>query len=244
MWWKFEKWKFLSNPENKHDIQLEKKLYSELKQLGYKFNDSVQFDCFTFREKDKNVVPVLIKYIEKFEHEGLRLQYISALGVKGFDNATEYLLVQYEKYRPPQYNQHSLNIVSQTLARISDLRYLDKYFEFLSDHVTIDACYLVEMFGKLQVKQAISYLIKLLDCVAIIPDNWIGTVLEEQKYFISQSAIVALGKFKNIEYNKYIKKFLNPEQLNWITYEESQDSKILLKSTYREYKKLARVAMQ
>lgn len=71
-----------------------------------------------------------------------------------------------------------------------------------------------------------------------------GTVLEEQKYFVSQSAIISLGKFKNIEYNKYIEKFLNPELLNWITYEESKDSKILLKSTYREYKKLAREATE
>lgn len=229
--------------ENRHDDYIQKSMYKELRTLGYRFNDPVQFDCYTFKEKDVCVIPVLLKYIEQFEQENYRLQYISALGVKGFYDCTEYLLDQYEKYRPPQYNQHSLNVVSQTLARISDLRYLDRYFEFLSNNVTIDACYLVQMLGKLKVDKAIPYLIKLLDCVAIIPNNWMGTVLEDQKYFVSQSAINALGKFKNIEYNKYIEKFLNPEQLNWIKFKESKDSKYLLKSTYQEYKNVTQKAI-
>ena len=99
------------------------------------------------------------------------------------------------------------------------------------------------MLGKQKINRAIPYLIKLLDCIAIIPKKWEGTVLEDQKYFVSQSAIAALGKFKDFAYNGYIEKFLYPEQLGWIDFKESKDRKQLLKSTYLEYKKIAQKAM-
>lgn len=241
--WLFEKLKYLSDPEYQHDIIIEKRLYAELKKLGYKFDDSVQFNCYTFKEKDKKVVPIIIQYIDYFEHENHRLAYISSLGVKGFDNATEYLIAQYKKNLPPAYNQYSLNVISQTLARICDLKFLDIYLELLDHDVTIDACYLVQMLGKLKVDKAIPTLLKLLDCVAIIPEEWKGTILEDQKYFVSQSAIEALGKFGMHEYDEYIRKFLNPENISWINFEESKDKKYLLKSTYQAYRKITQKAI-
>lgn len=218
-------------------------MYNELKKLGYKFNNPIQFDCYTFKDNDNCVIPIIIKYIEQLNSENLRLQYISSLGVKGFSDATKYLITKYKQYLSPDYNQQSLNVVSQTLARIQDLRYLDEYFKFLNKNVTIDACYLVQMLGANKVKEALPYLIELLDCVAIIPQKWIGTVLEDQKYYVSQCAIEALGKYKNLDLNKYILKFLNPEQLDWISFSESKERNYLLKTTYKEYIKVAKSAL-
>ncbi len=237
----FDMLKYRLNPKNRHDIKLQKELYAELKKSGFNFHDHRQFNCCTFKEKDKQVVPVLIRYIDRFESEGCQMQYLSALGVKGFNDATEYLISKYKYYLRPEYNQMNLNVVSQTLAKICDLRYLDDYFKILSDDVTIDACYLVQMLGKLKVEAAIPYLIKLLDCVNIIPEKWERTVLENGKYYVSQCAIEALGKFKKKELNKYIEKFLNPSDLQWINY--SEESKNLLKSTYKEYIKAAQKSM-
>ena len=196
----------------------------------------------SYEDKTKKAVPILIKYIEQFDSEDRQIQYIGALGVKGFDDATEYLIEKYKKYLHP-YNQWCLNDVSQTLARICDLRYLDTYFEFLSNDVTIDACYLVQMLGKLKVEKAIPYLIKLVDCVAIIPERWIGFGIEDQKFYVSQCAIEALGRFKRKELNQYIEKFLNPSAIEWIKYTEPNENANILKSTYKDYIKLATKAM-
>ncbi len=237
----FETLKYRLNPKNRHDIKLQKELFAELKKFGFNFHDHRQFNCDTFKEKDKQVVPILISYIDRFESEGCRMQYLSALGVKGFNDATEYLISKYKHYLRPEYDQMQLNVVSQTLAKICDLRFLNDYFEILSSDVTIDACYLVQMLGKLKVEAAIPYLIKLFDCANIIPEKWVGTVLESSKYYVSQCAIEALGKFKKKELNKYIEKFLNPSELQWISF--SEESKNLLKSTYKDYIKAAQKAM-
>ena len=81
-----------------------------------------------------------------------------------------------------------------------------------------------------------------MDCIAIIPEKWNGTLLEDQKYYVSQCAIEAIGKFKNKEYNRYIGKFLTPQNLSWIRYTESPEQKQLLKTTYKEYISLAQKA--
>lgn len=230
------------NPKNWHNINVQRKLFRELRRNKIKFDSWSIFSCKTFKETEKKAVPILIKYIEQFDSEGEQLHYINALGVKGFDDATEYLIAKYKKYLHP-YNQTYLNVISQTLANICDLRYLDTYFEFLSNDVTIDACYLVQMLGKLKVEKAIPYLIKLVDCVAIIPEKWVGTVAEEQKFYVSQCAIKALGRFKRKELNQYIEKFLNPSAIEWIKYTEPNEYANVLKSTYKEYIKVATKAM-
>lgn len=230
------------NPKNWHNFIVKRKLFRELRKNKIKFNSWDEFSCKTFKETEKKAVPILIKYIEQFDSEDTQLQYMGALGVKGFDDATEYLIAKYKKYLHP-YNQWCLNDVSQTLANICDLRYLDTYFEFLSNDVTIDACYLVQMLGKLKVEKAIPYLIKLVDCVAIIPKEWLGFGIEEYKFYVSQCAIKALGRFKRKELNQYIEKFLNPSALEWIQYSKPDIWPGLLKSTYKDYIKLATKAM-
>ena len=240
MFW--ENIKYHLDPKNRHDIQLQKELKAELRRKGYAFNPTEMFNCYTFGTKDNGVVPILIKYIEQFDSDGCKMQYTSALGVKGFDSASEYLLTKYEEYLHP-YNQMNLNIVAQTLARICDLRFLNEYLEILSKDVTIDACYLVQMLGKLKVEEAVPCLIGLIDRIAIIPEKWNGTLLEDQKYYVSQCAIEAIGKFQRKEYNQYIEKFLDPQSLSWIQYTDSPEQKQLLKTTYKEYIRLAQKAI-
>ena len=231
------------NPKNWHNINVQRKLFRELRRNKIKYRVWSKFSCKTFKETDKKAARILIKYIEQFDSEGVQLQYIGALGVKGFDDATEYLIAKYKKYLHP-YNRWCLNVISQTLARICDLRYLDTYLEFLSyDDTVLDACYLVQMLGKLKVEKAIPYLIKLVDCVAIIPKEWIGFGIEDQKFYVSQCAIEALGRFKRKELNQYIEKFLNPFAIEWIKYTEPNENANVLKSTYKEYIKVATKAM-
>ena len=244
MWWVFEEIKYRLNPANRYDVKLEKELYKKLRKLGYKFFRSEQFNSKTFSEKDKVVVPLIIEYIEKFEHQGIKGQFISSLGVKGFCDATEYLIEKYKKNCYPNYNQMTLNIVSQTLARICDLRFVDTYLELLSSNVTMEAGYIVEMLGKCRVEKAIPTLIKLVDCKVILAENWIGNPLEEHRYYVSQMAIKVLGQFANPEYIQFIEKFLEPEKLEFITFSDCADKKWLFDTTYRRYKKITQTAIQ
>lgn len=227
-------------PKNRHNYKVRRKMFSELRKNKIKFDYWI--NSFKIKNNDKRAVPILIKYIEQFDEEWWKMMYISALGVKGFDNATEYLISKYREYLHP-YNWDFLNVVSQTLAKICDLRYLDTYFEFLSNDVTMEACYLVQMLGKLRVEKAIPYLIKALDYVTVIPENWIGTIAEDQKFYVSQCAIKALGRFRRKELNQYIEKFLNPSAIEWIRYDEPNEYPKLLKTTYREYINITKKAM-
>ncbi|MDE6029062.1 MAG: HEAT repeat domain-containing protein [Clostridiales bacterium] len=180
--------------------------------------------------------------MDLFEREGIKLQFINALGVKGFYDASEYLIGEYKKNMPPNYNEPMLNAVSQTLARIGDLRYVDEYIAFLSDNVSFEAGYLVEMLGNMRVEKAVPTIIKLLNYVAIIPQNWYENILEDQKFYVSQCAIKALGKFNDSSLIPYLEKFLEPEKLDWIKF-DCVDNNKYLKRIYREYKELATKAI-
>lgn len=236
--------KYWLNPKNRHDRKIEKQFYREIAKIGYgrKYR-RYQISCKTFAPTDTAVIPVIIKYLDLFEQEGYRMAFTSALGVKGFYEASEYLIGEYKKNMPPDYNERTLNVISQTLARICDLRYVDEYIDFLSDNVSFEAGYLVEMLGNMMVEKAVPTIIKLLDCVAIIPQKWHDNILEDQKFYVSQCAIKALGKFKDSSLIQYLEKFLEPEKIDWIKFDCADNNKYL-KRIYREYKELATKAIE
>ncbi len=226
-------------PIYSHDNKLKKQFYKEIAKLGYGFKYR-QFTicCKTFTSNDTAVVPIILKYLDQFEREGCKLQFMNALGVKGFYEASEYLIKEYKKNLPPHYNQPVLNEASQTLARICDLRFIDTYIEFISNNVTMEAGYIVEMLGKLKVEKAIPSFINLLDYVAIIPQEWYKSVLEEQKFYVSQCAIKALGRFKDHNLIQYIEKFLSPENIDWIKFDNVDNETLCKKSVLADYKKI------
>ena len=230
---------------NKNDAKLERQFFKEIAKLGYgrKYRRYV-ISCKTFAPGDNAVVPVILKYLDLFEREGCKLQFMNALGVKGFYEASEYLIDEYKKNTPPSYNQPVLNEVSQTLARIQDERFIDTYIEFISDNVTMEAGYIVEMLGNMKVEKAIPTLINLVDCVAIIPDKWYESVLEEQKFYVSHCAIKALGKFDDKQLTEHIEKFLTPEKLDWIKFENAENERLCKKHVLAEYKRLAEQAIK
>lgn len=224
---------------NNNDDKLEKQFFKEIAKLGYGLKYRIyEISCKTFTSSDVAVVPIILKYIDLFEQEGYKLQFMNALGVKGFYEASEYLIEEYKKNSPPHYNEKVLNMVSQTLARICDARYIDTYIDFISNDATFEAGYLVEMLGKMKVEKAISSFINLLDYVAIIPKEWYKSVLEQQKFYVSQCAIKALGYFKNEHYVKYIDKFLTPENIDWIKFDNIENEKLCRKSVLSDYKRI------
>ena len=242
--WEAEKQR-RSDPKNAHDVAVEQQLYDELNKFGFDFYWSWQFQSTTFTKNDKAVIPIIIKYFDKFENKRRALTYLQCLGVKGFYEATEYLIGVYKKFMPPHYDHDKLNIVSQTIMRIRDPRYIDTYLSFLNDDVIVyESVYMVMLLGYLRAKKAIPRLIELLDHVSKIPEGFYGSVLEDCKYHISQEAIMALSKFKNPEHIKYVEKFLEPEKLPWINFVESKEQKYNYRRTYKQYKKITERAIR
>ena len=232
-------------PQNKHDAKLERQFFKEIAKLGYgrKYRKYV-ISCKTFAPGDNVVVPIILKYLDLFEREGCKLQFMNALGVNGFYEASEYLINEYKKNVPPNYNQPMLNEVSQTLARIQDDRFIDTYIEFISGKVTMEAGYIVEMLGNMKVEKAVPALINLVDCVAIIPDKWYESVLEEQKFYVSHCAIKALANFKDKQLIGHLEKFLTPEKLDWIRFENAENERLCKKHVLNEYKRIAEQAIK
>ncbi len=223
-----------------HDAKLEKQFFNEIAELGYGLKyRRYEISCKTFSSEDKIVVPILIKYINQFESDGYKLQFMNALGVKGFYGASEYLIEEYKNNLPPRYNQKMLDMVSQTLARIEDERFIDTYIELIGNNVTMEAGYLVETLGRMKVERAIPTLIDLLDRVAIIPQEWYNNCLEEQKFYVSYCAIKALGSFKDRELIKHVEKFLTPERLDWIRFDNAENEQKLKNHVLADYKKFA-----
>ena len=242
--WEAEKQR-RSDPKNAHDVAVEQQLYNELNKLGFDFYWGWQFQSTTFTKNDKAVIPILIKYLGKFENKRRALIYLHCLGVKGFYEATAYLIDEYKKLMPPHYDKNALNIVSQTIMRIRDSRYADTYLSFLNDDVIVyESVYMVRLLGYIRAKKAIPRLIELLDHVSKIPELYYGSGLEDCKYHISQYAITALSMFKDPGLIKYIEKFLEPEKLPWINFVESKCQKINYRHIYKQYKKITERAIR
>lgn len=242
-----EELKRRSDPKNAFQVKIEQDFFKELNAVGeFGFYWKMQFQSSPFKEKDKDVIPIFIKYLDRFEIEW-KAYYIYSLGVKGFYGASEYLINEYINNMPPKYNSDMLNSISQTLAKIQDPRFIDKYISFLNyDVIVTETAFIVELLGNIRAEEAIPYILGLLDRENSILEKYFGTGMEDTKYFVSQYAIVALSKFGNPEHVKYIEKFLKPEKLSWIKFsvEAQKDYKHIYKSTYATYKKIAIKAIQ
>lgn len=236
--------KYRKDPKNAYDVKVEKSLFKELNALGYDFAWEYQFEGNTFTAKDKAVIPIVIKHLEMFKNHNNKLNYMVCLGVKGFYDATDYLIEEYYKYIPPNYDSDSLNFVSHTLSRIRDKRYMDVYLDFLSeDKVVCDTWHIVKMLGLMRYEKAIPSFIRLLDGEQRIDSYFYGSSIETGKYLVSQTAIVALSMFRKAEYRKYIEKFLEPEKIPWIQFTESEEQKSNLRYTYTQYRNVTKKAL-
>ena len=241
--WKDEL-RFRKDPKNTHIVKWEKELFEELNALGYDFHWSVQFGFNTFTEKDKEIIPIIIKHLDKTENCNIKADYMSCLGVRGFYDATKYVLNEYETNLITD-NEGIRNVAAQVIERIQDPGYVDKYLSFLTeDKLTPETAHIIRLLSKMKIEKAIPYFINLLSKENKIKSSYYGTVLEYCKYRVSQESINALAQFKNPEHIKYVEKFLTPEKLSWIQYPDTTDGCALLKSTYTEYRNIAKKAIK
>jgi hypothetical protein len=185
----------------KHDIELEQELFNELNLLDiehYYWHMQVGAAGFNAKHND-TVVPILLRYIDKFDGRGLNQHFLSCLNVRGFYNATEFLLDKYKKSKGLPYKSEYESI-SNALRTIRDPRYIKDYLEIINwDQLRTETSNIADLLASLKVKEAVPRIIELLDYTS-----------PEAKYLYA-FLIRPLSKYKDSNHIKYITKYLNDE---------------------------------
>ena len=153
----------------KNDLEMERELYQELNELGFDFSWHMQLSPACFTKKNKEIVPIFLKYFGKFDNNGLNDICIYCLGVQGLNESVNFLLKELYKTNPTENPMKSAlyNSLCNTLYRIKDPTHIDDYINLISDESNLygETGLLLELLGRLKSQKAIPYLIKFFKSV-------------------------------------------------------------------------------
>ena len=173
------------------DLTLLYKLYDESRNLGYDIQ--YPYDYMYIGDKATDLIPILIKYIGRFENEGISDQLIGALGIKNFYEATEFLLKEFKKIKSKSHVMRRWWI-AESIASIRDKRFINVYIDLIKDeNYKIDTDRFVLLLGEWKNEEALSVILELLSC-------------NEKQIILA--AIKAVGYYKKNELKKFIEPFI------------------------------------
>ena len=154
---------------------LQRNFLEEINKSGYNFNSI--YDLMLLDEKDKNIVPVFLKYLKLFELD-IKKYLVRFLGVKGFVSASKFLLEEFHKTKDFIYRF----TIANTLSLIQDENILEDLIEIVENRMygeaRIPIIYRLYKFKNFQLEKV---LMKLLN------DKEVSEVVE-----------YSLNKLKNI----------------------------------------------
>ena len=154
---------------------LQRNFLEEINKSGYNFNSI--YDLMLLNEKDKNIVPVFLKYLKLFELD-IKKHLVRFLGVKGFVSASKFLLEEFHKTKDFIYRF----TIANTLSLIQDENILEDLIEIIENRMygeaRIPIIYRLYKFKNFQLEKV---LMKLLN------DKEVSEVVE-----------YSLNKLKNI----------------------------------------------
>ena len=154
---------------------LQRNFLEEINKSGYNFNSI--YDLMLLDEKDKNIVPVFLKYLKLFELD-IKKHLVRFLGVKGFVSASKFLLEEFHKTKDFIYRF----AIANTLSLIQDENILEDLIEIIENRMygeaRIPIIYRLYEFKNFQLEKV---LMKLLN------DKEVSEVVE-----------YSLNKLKNI----------------------------------------------
>ena len=170
---------------------LQRNFLEEINKSGYNFNSI--YDLMLLDEKDKNIVPVFLKYLKLFELD-IKKHLVRFLGVKGFVSASKFLLEEFHKTKDFIYRF----TIANTLSLIQDENILEDLIEIIGNRMygeaRIPIIYRLYKFKNFQLEKV---LMKLLN------DKEVSEVAE---YSLNE-----LKKFRKLKSKKtiFIKLMLN-----------------------------------
>ncbi len=187
------------------------KLLLKINKLGYSMTNSN--DIMRIGKNDKVLIPILIKRLQETSNIVEKDLIVRALGVKGYSEASDALLDEFED------SDHMLYkwAIGNSISIIQDKSTKDRLVKIISDnkHGTARQMMIVAL-GKMKIEEAIPTLINLLE------DNQeVGHV------------ICALGYYEKPELMKYFKAYLNHDK-TWVRNEAKKAIKKIEKLQQRK----------
>lgn len=183
--------------------------YSEVRELGYEVYVNMQLQSCVVNTKDKRLIPIILKYIEKFkklDNNGdynLTISYLEDIADKSL---TEYVLDRFKKESTERYGIKFR--WGEVLRRIADSRYIEEYLNIVNGYLQeyldgsnkeniLNCDSVIILLSQLKVIEAIPVLLKMLNSDdKLIIYNCRNTVIE------------ALGNYKLTELRPYIAPYL------------------------------------
>lgn len=155
--------------ENKKDVKLSLDLLTEIRNLGYNYNYLA--DITNRQNDDKELLNVILKYIGKFDDEGISAELVGVVGKENYIEATGVVLNNYINSSLKTKFLHSF-FYDKALSKIKDKRYMKNYLELLENPETaIKLPFTMIMLGKWKIEEAKPIFIKYLDSTLLYLNN-------------------------------------------------------------------------
>lgn len=113
---------------NKHDIAIAEELINELRNLGY--NYEYLADITNRDNSDKELLSIVLKYIGRFNDEGISAELVGVVGKRGNTSATEVILMNYLNSSDKNKRMQAI-FYDNALYNIRDKKYIDVYLDIL-----------------------------------------------------------------------------------------------------------------
>lgn len=229
--------------QNKYDMEILKKLNKEIK----KFKVKLKFEYYNkspFNEKDNEVISIIINYVNMFENYRSKIFILSSLGVEGFYQAIPYIVSIYKSFVSDIYEKPMDEIlllhICDTISKIKSKEHINLYKELLNLPVTPSIVSIINMIDIMKLTELDEDVFNLIEKENKIPNLWVGELNETDKYWVSQTALEYISNKNDKNYYYYLKKFLNPEKLEWIVFSKSKYQKINYIDCYKKYVDIAK----
>ena len=154
---------------------LQRNFLEEINKSGYNFNSI--YDLMLLDEKDKNIVPVFLKYLKLFELD-IKKHLVRFLGVKGFVSASKFLLEEFHKTKDFIYRF----AIANTLSLIQDENILEDLIKIVENR----------MYGEVR----IPIIYRLYEFKNFHLEKVLMKLLNDKE--VSKIAEYSLNKLKNI----------------------------------------------
>ena len=130
---------YSKDPYNNIEFKEEKEFLQDLEKIDYKFFTIYELVLIT--EKDKKVVPIVLKYLSKIEDENIKTHLAYFLAVKNYKEASEKLIKEFYNAKTNEYRIalskalstiYNKDVLSELLEIAKNKEYKDVNFPIIS----------------------------------------------------------------------------------------------------------------
>lgn len=198
--------------------------------------DSINYKTFSKCKGD--IVDLIIPYIKNTTDVLLKMQCIQSLGVPGFFSASPFLVSLYEQEASEKsLNYDMLGIIAEALYRIKNKSMIEWYYKQLeSPNLRLEAIKFMEAIYEMDGKgdDIVQIMINLTQKTLVLPPNFYGNPLEENKYYLSIYCLKRLSK-RNFDNKKEFASMFRSKLDSFICFSDSDWQRKMYYDTRKNY---------